>query len=54
MSKSRIPTVDLFTGSAGALARIPYRGERVERTRFLSVENKCLAARCGRGRPRSQ
>jgi hypothetical protein len=44
----RILTVDLFTGSAGALARISHRGERLGR-KFLSFETSVCRRDAGEG-----
>jgi hypothetical protein len=49
MSKLRVPKVDLFTGTAGALARMSHRGERLSETRFLTFETSVCRRNAGEG-----
>jgi hypothetical protein len=49
MSKFRFLRVDLFTGNAGALARMSHRGERLSETRFLTFETSVCRRNAGEG-----
>jgi len=44
MSKLRVPKVDLFIGTAGALARMPHQGERIEKRGLCHPAQVCGAA----------
>jgi hypothetical protein len=49
MSKFRFLRVDLFTGNAGALARMSHRGERLTETRFLTFVISVCRRNAGEG-----
>jgi hypothetical protein len=44
MNRFRVLKVDLFTGTAGALARMPHQGERKRKRDLCNSEQVCGAA----------